>query len=84
YVLPLKLEKMVFAGTSTVLFAYVNAAKLAPYWALGQLSAANLKVAAVLMVPASIAVLAGVLPVRIIPIVLFFRLFTWALLAVSL
>ena len=84
YVLPLKLEKMVFAGTSTVLFAYVNAAKLAPYWALGQLSAANLKVAAVLMVPASIAVLAGVQLVRIIPTALFFRFVTWALLAVSL
>ena len=67
-----------------MLFAYVNAAKLAPYWALGQLSAANLKVAAVLMVPASIAVLAGVRLVRIIPTALFFRFVTWALLAVSL
>ena len=48
------------------------------------MSAANLKVAAVLMVPASIAVLAGVRLVRIIPTALFFRFVTWALLAVSL
>ncbi|MEZ5778773.1 MAG: sulfite exporter TauE/SafE family protein [Paracoccaceae bacterium] len=84
YVLPLGLRKTVFAGTTTVLFAYVNAAKLVPYWALGQLSLANLKVAAILAVPASLAVLAGVWLVRILPEALFFRLVTWALLAVSL
>lgn len=83
YVLPLKLEKMVFAGTSTVLFAYVNAVKLIPYWSLGQLSPANLSVAAVLMVPASLSVLAGVRLVRVIPGELFFRLVTWALLLIS-
>ena len=84
YVLPLRLEKAVFAGTSTVLFAYVNAIKLIPYWALGTLTPADLKVAAVLMVPAALAVLAGVRLVRILPEVLFFRIVTWALLALSL
>ena len=59
YVLPLGLEKTVFAGTTTILFAYVNAIKLVPYWALGQLSLENLKVAAVLTVPAVLAVFAG-------------------------
>lgn len=83
YVLPLKLEKMVFAGTSTVLFAYVNAAKLIPYWALGQLSLTNLKVAAFLMLPASLAVLAGVRLVRVLPADLFFRFVIWALLLIS-
>ena len=82
--LPLRLEKAVFAGTSTVLFAYVNAIKLIPYWALGTLTPADLKVAAVLMVPAALAVLAGVRLVRILPEVLFFRIVTWALLALSL
>lgn len=84
YVLPLGLEKMVFAGTSTILFAYVNAIKLVPYWALGQLSAQNLRAAALLAVPAALAVLAGVRLVRVIPQALFFRLVTWALLAISL
>lgn len=83
YVLPLRLDKMVFAGTTTVLFAYINAIKLVPYWALGQLSGDNLKVAAVLAVPASLAVLLGVRLVRVIPHKQFFQLVTWALLAVS-
>ncbi len=83
YVLPLRLEKSVYAGTTTVLFAFVNAVKLVPYWALGQLSASNLEAAAVLSVPAILAVLAGVWLVRVLPEALFFRLVTWALLLVS-
>ncbi|MBC7141585.1 MAG: sulfite exporter TauE/SafE family protein [Rhodobacteraceae bacterium] len=83
YVLPLRLEKTVYAGTTTVLFAFVNAVKLVPYWALGQLSASNLEAAAVLSVPAILAVLAGVWLVRVLPEALFFRLVTWALLLVS-
>ena len=84
YVLPLKLEKMVFAGTTTVLFAFVNAVKLIPYAALGQFSAENLKVAAMLVPPSVLAVFAGVRLVRVLPEALFFRLVTWALLAISL
>jgi hypothetical protein len=83
YVLPQRLEKTVFAGTTTVLFAYVNAAKLIPYWALGQLSPGTLKAAAFLMLPAAIAVFAGVRLVRVMPQALFFRLVAWALLLVS-
>lgn len=84
YVLPLKLDKTTFAGTTTVFFAFVNAVKLVPYWALGQLSPGNLKIAAVLAPPAILAVLAGVWLVKVLPEALFFRLVTWALLAVSL
>jgi hypothetical protein len=84
YVLPLKLPKAVFAGTTTIMFAAVNAVKLVPYWALGQLSPANLKVAVMLLLPASLAVFAGVRLVRVIPQALFFKLVTWALLAISL
>lgn len=84
FVLPLKLEKTVYAGTTTILFAYVNAIKLLPYWALGQLSPANLEVAALLILPALIAVYAGLRLVKIIPEAVFFRVVVWALLAVSL
>ena len=84
YVLPLKLRKMVFAGTNTILFAYVNAIKLVPYWALGQFSAHNLKVAAMLMPPAALAVFAGVKLTRMVPEKLFFQVITWALLIVSI
>ena len=83
YVLPLRLEKTVYAGTTTVLFAFVNAVKLIPYWALGQLSVSNLKTAAILGLPAILAVLAGVRLVRVLPEALFFRLVTWTLLLVS-
>ncbi len=84
YVQPLNLPKLVFAGTGTVLFAYVNAIKLVPYWALGQLNPQNLAVAATLAVPAAAAVFAGLWLTRRLPERLFFRLVTWALLAISL
>jgi uncharacterized protein len=84
YVQPLRLPKAVFAGTTTVLFAYINAAKLIPYYALGQINLASLQTAAVLAIPAAIAVFAGVRLVKVLPEALFFRLVTWALLAVSL
>jgi uncharacterized protein len=84
YVLPQKLDKAVFAGTTTILFAYVNAIKLIPYYALGQLNVANLKVAAVLMIPGILAVLAGVKIVKVLPQELFFKLVTWALFLISL
>lgn len=83
YVLPLRLEKTVYAGTTTILFAYVNAIKLIPYYALGQLSMNNLKAAAALIVPSILAVFAGVKLVKVIPQELFYRLVTWTLLLVS-
>jgi uncharacterized protein len=84
YVQPLRLAKAVFAGTNTVLFAYVNAIKLIPYFALGQINLGSLRVAAVLAVPAVLAVFAGVRLVRVIPEALFFRVVTWALLGISI
>jgi uncharacterized protein len=84
YVLPQRLDKMIYAGTTTILFAVVNAVKLVPYWALGQLSLANLKTVAALFPFAIMATFAGVRLTRIIPQDLFFRLVIGALLVVSL
>ena len=84
YTLPLGMAKAVFAGTSTIAFAIINAVKLVPYYALGQLNLGNLKLAAVLAIPAVIAVFAGVGLVKRMPEQLFFRLVTWALLLISL
>lgn len=67
YVLPQKLPKMVFAGTTTITFAAINFVKLLPYWQLGQLDAANLKVSLLLMPIAVAGTFAGVRLVRIIP-----------------
>ncbi len=84
YTLPLKMSKTVFAGTSTIAFAVINAVKLLPYWALGQFSAQNLHVAVLLMPVAAVAVFVGVRLVRVLPEVLFFRIVTWALMGISL
>ncbi len=45
YLLPQRLDKTSFVGTSVMFFAAVNYAKLVPYYALGQLSAGNLGLA---------------------------------------
>jgi uncharacterized membrane protein YfcA len=37
YTLPQRMEKLTFAGTSTILFATINAGKLLPYWELQQM-----------------------------------------------
>ncbi len=84
YAQPLKLSKVVFAGTNTILFTYLNAIKLVPYWALGQFSMANLKVAVILMPVAAVAVFVGVRLVKMIPDQTFFKVITWALLAISI
>lgn len=84
YTLPLGLTKAVFAGTSTIAFAVINAVKLVPYYALGQLNVGNLKVAALLSLPAALAVFGGVRLVNWLPEKLFFRLVTWALLLISI
>lgn len=83
YTLPLRLEKAVFAGTATIAFALINAMKLIPYWFLGQLNPQNLRTAAILFLPAVVAVFAGVRLVRWLPEKLFYRLVIWSLLAIS-
>jgi uncharacterized membrane protein YfcA len=84
WVLPMRLPKLAFAGTTTIVFAVMNASKIVPYYYLGQLDAQNLKVAAILMAPAVAAVFVGYRLVRILPDKLFFAIVTWALLAVSI
>ena len=84
WTLPLGLSKAVFAGTSTIAFAYVNLLKLPFYWHLGQVNTGSLKVAAMLAPVAVLAVFAGVRLVRILPDKVFFQLVVWTLLAISL
>ena len=84
YVQPLRLSAMGYAGTATVFFAVVNAVKLIPYAALGQLSAQNLGAAAVLMPVALASVWLGVRLVKIMPARAFYLFITWALLLVSI
>lgn len=59
YVLPQKLPKMVFAGTTTILFAAVNLAKVVPYAKLHPYTADTLKLSAALLPLAAIGTVLG-------------------------
>ncbi len=83
YTLPLGMQKAVYAGTSTIAFAYVNAIKLIPYAMLGQITVHSLGKVLVLMPVAGLSVFLGVRVVKWLPERVFFLAVTWALLAVS-
>lgn len=84
WLMPQRLPKMAFAGTTTVGFAIMNVAKIFPYYQLGQLEVESLKVSMVMFAPALFAVFVGYRLVRILPERLFYAIVTWMLLAVSL
>lgn len=84
YVLPQRLPKMAFAGTATILFAILNAAKVVPYWQLGQFSGVAPSLALWLVAPALAGTIAGRWLTRTMPDRLFFRLVEVALFGVSL
>ena len=59
YTLPQQMPKLVFAGTTTILFACVNLAKVVPYSSLHPYSASTLWLSAVLVPIAAAGTLAG-------------------------
>jgi uncharacterized membrane protein YfcA len=59
YLMPKQLSPLLFAGTSGLFFAAVNAAKLLPYYALGQFTADNLLYSLVLVPLAPLGVKIG-------------------------
>jgi len=84
YVLPQQLPKTIYAGTTTIVFAAVNALKLLPYWALGQLSVGNLRTSAVLLPIAVGGTFAGVRLVRVLPQRIYFTFVQVMLFLVSI
>lgn len=64
YAMPLRHPPALYAGTAVIFFAIVNAAKLVPYFALGQFDATNLTASAALMPVAALATLTGAWFVR--------------------
>ena len=84
YTVPQRLPKLVFAGTNTILFAIVNAVKLVPYVALGQMSWATVQTSLVLMPVGALATFVGVRLTRILPEKLFYAFVQAALFLVSL
>jgi uncharacterized membrane protein YfcA len=84
YVLPQRLEKMVYAGTSTIVFAIINLLKLPPYWFLGQVNLGSLRTAIILAPIAIIGAFLGYRLTKIIPEKAFYRFVEVALFLVSL
>jgi uncharacterized protein len=84
YVLPQKLSKAQFAGTSTLFFAVVNAAKIAPYQHLRPYTAAGLWDAALLVPFALLGTVLGAYLTRRIADKWFYRLVQAGLFGVSL
>lgn len=74
FVLPQRLPKMVYVGTTCWFFALVNIMKVAPYAGLGQFTAEGLATSAVLFPLAIAANMVGVWLVRVTPEELFYRL----------
>jgi len=60
YLLPQRLDKTIYVGTTVVFFTLVNYVKLIPYGLLGQFDTTNLAASAVLMPLAPVGVLMGV------------------------
>ncbi len=74
FMLPQRLEKMLFVGTTVWFFALVNLMKVAPYFALGQFSTSGLATSVVLIPLAVVSNMAGVWLVRVTPEALFYKI----------
>ena len=74
FVLPQRLEKMLYVGTTVWFFALVNTMKVAPYFGLGQFSTAGLATSAVLFPLAIASNFLGVWLVRVTPEALFYKI----------
>ncbi len=84
YMLPQKLPKAEFAGTATILFAVINAAKILPYQMLRPYSTDMLRSAAVLVPFALLGAVAGAWLTRRIADIWFYRIVQLSLFLVSI
>jgi uncharacterized membrane protein YfcA len=73
YVLPQKLKKMTYVGTTAIMFATVNWMKIIPYVALGQFSTAGLGTSLALLPLAIATNLLGFWLVRVTPTAIFYK-----------
>ena len=84
FVLPQKLPKMVYAGTTTIVFAIINLMKLPPYWLLGQVNVSSLRQCVVLAPIALFGAWAGYKLTGVLPENIFYRAIEVALFLVAL
>ena len=74
FVLPQRLEKMIYVGTTVMFFAAANVMKIAPYFALGQFSTAGLATSFALFPLAIACNFLGIYLVRVTPEAMFYRI----------
>lgn len=74
YLLPQRLDKTLFVGTTVIFWAIVNYAKLAPYAWLGQFDSENLATAILLAPLAPLGMWLGIRLHKLIPQLLFYRI----------
>ena len=84
YVVPQKLDKQIYAGTSVIFFGIVNVIKLLPYGMLGQLSIPNLSVSLVLLPLVPVGVLLGSYINKRLDEQLFYKILMTAILVVGI
>lgn len=84
YVQPLGLDRLAYAGTTTILFAILNAVKLVPYSVNGQVTYQSLETLAYLSPVAILGVFIGKRTVGMVSERTFYRVITWALLLVGI
>jgi uncharacterized membrane protein YfcA len=74
HVLPQRLPKLTFVGTNAIFFAIINLCKLIPYAQLNQFNANTLKVSLVMLPLAVVSNFLGIWLVRVMPVILFYRI----------
>ncbi len=74
HVLPQRLPKLTLVGTTVIFFAFVNALKIGPYFALGQFSTVNFATSMVLLPIAVAGNALGIWLVRVTPMDAFYRI----------
>ena len=79
WVMPRKLDRDTFVGTSAIFFSAVNWIKVPAYVALGQFTAANAAATIALLPVAVLASMAGIKLVRKVPMERFYTIIYWLL-----
>jgi uncharacterized membrane protein YfcA len=84
HILPQRLDKLTFVGTTVLFFAFMNAMKIAPYFLLGQFSTRNFATSLALLPLAVAANFFGIWLVRRTPTEPFYRITYLLMFAISL
>jgi uncharacterized protein len=84
HILPQKLDKLTFVGTTVIFFAFLNLMKITPYFLLGQFSPRNFATSAALLPLAVAANYFGIWLVRRTPTEPFYRITYFLMFAISL